>query len=49
MDENNEVNTISKVNKFKLSPKELIFKYIIYLPLFVISVGICITIAYIYL
>ena len=33
----------------KLSPKELIFKFIIYLPLFVLSVGVCVSFAYIYL
>jgi tyrosine-protein kinase Etk/Wzc len=36
-------------NKFKLSPKELILKYIIYLPLFILSVAISYTVAYFYL
>src|SRR4051794_16693113 len=35
--------------KQKTSPRELIFKYIIYLPLFIFSIGVCLTVAYIYL
>lgn len=39
----------SKANTYKLSPKEIIFKYIIYFPLLVLSLSISIAIAYIYL
>lgn len=35
--------------KQKFTPKELFFKYIIYLPLFIVSVSIAVTWAYIYL
>jgi tyrosine-protein kinase Etk/Wzc len=33
----------------KLSPKEMFFKYLVYLPLFIISLGVTITIAYLYI
>lgn len=36
-------------NSHKLTPKEIFFKYIVYLPLFIVCVGIAITTAYIYL
>ncbi|MCW3108668.1 MAG: hypothetical protein JWQ09_3174 [Segetibacter sp.] len=50
MSENNPISLIKKEDKkFKLSPKELIFKYLIFLPLFIISVGISLSIAYFYL
>ena len=46
-------NTISLLKqddkKFKLSPKELIFKYLLFLPLFIISVGISFSVAHFYL
>ena len=49
MSRNSEYSAAGKGDKVKLSPKELIFKYIIYLPLFVLSVGLSIAVAYIYL
>jgi len=36
-------------NTHKLTPKEIFYKYIVYLPLFIVCVGIAITTAYIYL
>jgi tyrosine-protein kinase Etk/Wzc len=36
-------------NSNKLTPKEIFFKYIVYLPLVIVCVGIAITTAYIYL
>ena len=36
-------------NSHKLTPKEIFFKYIVYLPLVIVCVGIAITTAYIYL
>jgi hypothetical protein len=39
MASSNAINVLKKEeDKFKLSPKELIFKYMIYLPLIVTSV-----------
>lgn len=39
----------AKDNKFKLTPKEFLFKYLVYLPLFIVSAGIAVSIAYLYL
>jgi hypothetical protein len=33
----------------KLSAKEMFFKYLVYLPLFIISLAVTITIAYLYI
>ena len=49
MSEDISLVVASKGSKYKLSPKEIIFKYIIYLPLFILTLGISITVAYIYL
>ncbi|MDB5248376.1 MAG: polysaccharide biosynthesis tyrosine autokinase [Segetibacter sp.] len=38
-----------KDTKHKLNPKEIVFKYLVYLPLFILCLGISIGIAYIYL
>src|SRR4051794_15208304 len=35
--------------KVKLTPKELVFKYLVYLPFFVISIILCLAVAYTYL
>ncbi len=40
---------VVKDNSHKLTPKEIFYKYIVYLPLFIVCVGIAITTAYIYL
>lgn len=46
-------NTLTGVqpvkDKHKMTPKEFIFKYLVYLPLFIISAAISLTIAYLYL
>lgn len=49
MADSSEITLHSKEKRFKLTPREIIFKYIVYLPLFIFSVGICLTVAYIYL
>jgi capsular exopolysaccharide synthesis family protein len=43
------VNDLSVVNTTRLSPKELIFKYVAFLPLFILTTAICFGIAYIYI
>jgi tyrosine-protein kinase Etk/Wzc len=45
----NASNTIIQDNNSKLSAKEIFFKYLVYLPLFVICLGVSVTIAYIYI
>ncbi len=35
--------------KIKPTPKELVYKYLVFLPLFIVSIGVCLAIAYIYL
>lgn len=50
MPDNSSISILKKEDKkFKLSPKELIFKYLIYLPFFIISIGISLAIAHFYL
>lgn len=50
MSESNPIALLKQDDKkFKLSPKELIFKYLIFLPLFIISLGISLGVATIYL
>src|SRR3954462_10651782 len=50
MSDHNATSILKKEdNKFKLSPKELIFKYLIFLPLFVVCIGISLAIAHFYL
>lgn len=50
MSENNLVSLLKQdEKKFKLSTKELIFKYLLFVPLIVLSVGISLSIAYFYL
>lgn len=50
MSDNSSISLLKEDDKkFKLSPKELIFKYLIFLPLFIISVGISLSVAHIYL
>ena len=50
MPENSTVSLLKQDdNKFKPSIKELIFKYVVFLPLFIVSAGISVAVARIYL
>ncbi len=50
MSESNPISLLKQDdNKFKPSVKELVFKYIVFLPLFIVSAGIALAIAHIYL
>lgn len=46
---NNNISSSVVMDNNKLSAKEMFFKYLVYLPLFIISIGVFITIAYIYI
>src|SRR4051812_38472178 len=50
MPDNNSISLLKKEDKkFKLSSKELFLKYVVFLPYFVISIGISLTISHFYL
>jgi tyrosine-protein kinase Etk/Wzc len=46
---NNNISSSVVMDSARLSAKEMFFKYLVYLPLFIISIGVFITIAYIYI
>lgn len=47
--QNGVSTTLVEESQSKLSPKEMFFKYLVYLPWFIISLGCAITIAYLYI
>jgi tyrosine-protein kinase Etk/Wzc len=49
MSSNNNSQIIIQETGNKLSPKELFFKYLVYLPLFIICTAISVTVAYLYI
>jgi tyrosine-protein kinase Etk/Wzc len=46
---NNNISSSVVMDSARLSAKEMFFKYLVYLPLFIISIGVFITLAYIYI
>src|SRR4051794_20523742 len=49
MSNNNISNSLMNESSAKVSAKEMFFKYLVYLPLFIISLATTVTIAYIYI
>lgn len=50
MSDKNQISLLKQDDKkFKLSPQELVFKYLVYFPLFIVSIGISLAIGHFYL